>query len=564
VVDGSKTKTGAPLLAGDPHLGLSMPGKWYQTHLNVDGQNLSGATLAGAPMFVLGQNDYLAWSLTSIMADDTDFFMEQVNPDDRAEYVADSLDNGEVDYKRFQIDREIIKVKGEEDRIHEIRHTKHGPIINDIYPADSLLPDQLLALSWTGHSLSSEVDALLKINWAQSIQTFREGTELFKVPGMNFMYGDRSGNIAMFPAAYVPKRGFNPVLPRKGWDPRYDWRGFLSTDQLPTIINPDQGWIAHANNKMGGPDYPHYLATFWEPPSRIQRITQHLTNQPSFSPSDFKQLQNDTYSHHAQAVVEKILPYLKRESDRRDYDTIISYLENWDYHYRTSSTAASITDVFFLHFTRNTLQDELGDAAYQQLVRIENFPVRVMDRLLQTREEQLLSFFDDISTDSLESKADIIYKSMDETILALQRRFGIEPFEWRWEQLHTITFTPPLFDQAVKDPQTSSTTKVIINNLLSSDPYPVAGHGMSVNNGQYSWQNPYQMVLGPSIRRIVDLSDLSRTQAILPTGQSGNPFSDYYGDQTEEWLEGHYRWLNQDTTLIDRTQYPVTRLTPNH
>jgi penicillin amidase len=562
VVDGTHSDTGQPLLAGDPHLGLSMPGKWYQAHINVAGKNVSGATLAGAPMFVLGQNDYLAWSLTSMMTDDTDFFIEQQNPNDRSQYVSDSLSTGEVYYNRFKVDRQIIKVKDHEDVIHEVRSTKHGPIINDIYPADSLFGNQLVSVSWTGQKVSSEIDALLKMNWADSIQEFEDGLSQFKVPGMNFMYADQSGNIAMYSAAYVPLRKPNPVLPRPGWDPDYDWQGYLTDAQLPKVINPNKGWIANANNKLGGSEYPHYISTFWEPPSRIERITERLREKATYSVDDFKELQNDAYSHHAQQVVETILPYLKKEKTRPDYDTIISYLENWDYQYRTSSTAASITDVFFLHFTRNTLMDELGEDTYREFTKVENFPVRVMDRLLRSQTDQALAFFDDVTTDSVEVKSDIIYRSMDETILALQRRFGIEPFQWRWEQMHTITFIPPLFDQAVKQPDAPAPLRVIVNNVLQIGPHPVVGHGMSVNNGQYNWQDPYQMVLGPSIRRIVNLGDLSSTWTILPTGQSGNPLSDYYGDQTEEWLEGSYRTLVQDSSKLDLQQLPLTHFTP--
>ncbi|MDZ7680698.1 MAG: penicillin acylase family protein [Fodinibius sp.] len=173
------------------------------------------------------------------------------------------------------------------------------------------------------------------------------------------------------------------------------------------------------------------------------------------------------------------------------------------------------------------------------------------------------SFFDDVTTaNRVENRQDIIVQSMSEAVTYLQQNYGNKPFEWRWEQLHTITLKPSLFGRAAEDPDAPTALKLIVNNLLSKGPYPARGHDMSLNNGEYSWNNPYDMVLGPSIRRIIDFSDLSRTLSILPTGQSGNPISRYYGDQTESWLNGQYKFLYQDSTLFDETKIRTMTLTP--
>ena len=173
------------------------------------------------------------------------------------------------------------------------------------------------------------------------------------------------------------------------------------------------------------------------------------------------------------------------------------------------------------------------------------------------------SLFDDVTTDTIEVKEDMILKSMQDAILYLSDSLGSEPYEWRWEQLHTITFEPPLFSQAAKDSSAPTALRMIVNNILSKGPYEVESHGMSVNNGQYRWENPFEMVLGPSIRRISDLSDMSKSKSILPTGQSGNPLSEHFGDQTEMWLNGRYRWLHQDSTsLFQGSGVRTMRLVP--
>jgi|AntRauTorckE6833_2_1112554.scaffolds.fasta_scaffold04861_4 penicillin amidase len=557
VVDGSKTESGFPMLAGDPHLGLDMPGKWYEVHLNLNGKNVSGATIAGIPAVIIGQNDNMAWSFTSMMSDETDFFLEQADPQDRGRYVVDSLDSGEAEFEQFSRIREIIKVKDGDDRSFEIRYTKNGPIISDIYPEEELTKDKMISLKWAGYELTNEMRTLYNINWAENFQDFKDALPTFGVPGLNFIYGDVEGNIAMYSVGKIPIISGDPVTLRAGWDPAQDWQGYIPHEEMPRVINPEDGWIANANNKITTDSYPYYLATFWEPPSRIERIEEFLTDSTAFNYARFEELQNDSYSSFAAELTPQILDIIKNQ-DAYNFDLPISYLENWNYSYELSSTAASIFDVFFLNFTENTLKDNFGDIAYSNFIHHENIPVRTMTSLIETES----ALFDDIQTDSVETKEDMVIRSMQDAILFLSDSLGSEPYEWRWEQLHTITFEPPLFARAAKDPKASSALRMVVNNVLSKGPYEVKSHGMSVNNGQYSWNDPFEMVLGPSIRRISDLSDISRSKSVLSTGQSGNPLSEYYGDQTELWLTGEYRWLHQDSTLFDEAEIRTMRLVP--
>ncbi len=546
VVDGSRTSSGYPLLAGDPHLGLDMPGKWYEVHLNLSGKNVSGVSVAGIPGVVLGQNDQIAWSFTNIMADDTDFFLEKTDPEDRGRYVVDSTFAGQVAYAPFEKVREVIKVKDQEAVLYEYRKTKHGPVITDMYPNQELVGDQVISMQWTGHQVSNELRTMYQINWSDNFEQFKDALTHFAVPGQNFMYGDKAGNIAMFSTARLPIRTGNKLTLRRGWVPEDDWQSFIPIEEMPHVINPDKGWIANANNKLTTSNYPHYIASFWEPPSRIQRITDRLASDSLVTSDDVISLQNDSYSTFAATLTPTLLEII-RSQDEFDFSLPVSYLENWDFYYTKSSTAASIFDVFFLKFTENTLKDEFGDAAYQNFVVHELIPVRTMADLIADSS----AFFDDIKTPEFESREDIVLKSMQEAILFLSDSLGSEPFEWRWEQLHTITFKPPLFSMAAEDPNAPKALSMIVDNILSKGPFSVEGHGMSVNNGQYKWDSPFEMTLGASVRRIVDLSDLSDSKSVLPTGQSGNPLSDHYGDQTELWLNKQYRTFEHHSGISD-------------
>lgn len=556
-VNGSRTETGLPLLAGDPHMGLSIPGNWYEANLSFNGRNVSGATLPGLPFVVLGQNDELAWSLTNMMADDIDFFLELSNPEDTNRYVVDSL-NTEVIYETYEWRDEVLRIRNEDDQLYRVKTTKHGPVISNIHPNQEIIEDRVVTMSWAGHEVSHELWSLYKINRAGNFDDFQDAVEEFKSPGLNFTYADRSGNIAILSAAGLPIRDHNPILFRKGWDPSYDWQDWIPFDELPKIINPPSGFVANANNKLHTESYPHYISTFWEPPSRIERIEEYFSNFDTLTVEIFQQMQNDSYSVHAREVVEQILPVLRFADEEYDFSLIAPYLENWNFRYDLESTAATILDAFFLAFTRNTLLDELGEVNFENFIRLDSLPVRVMNRLLQN--DSFL--FNNIHTEITESRDDIIIHSMQDAINWLSERYSEEPIQWRWENTHTITFRPPFFAEASNREDASSALRLIVKNLMSKGPYPVPGHGMSLINGQYSWLDPFEMDLGPSIRRIVDLSSLSRSHSVLPTGQSGNPLSDFFGDQTDLWLNGQYRYIYQDSTFFREIGYQSMRLVP--
>lgn len=555
VVDGTRSETGNPILAGDPHLGLDMPGKWYEVHINVNGKNISGATVAGAPMIVLGQNDNHAWSFTSVMGDDTDFYLEKINPLDRSQYLAEIRDSVEI-FRPFTITRELILTKEGEEILFEIRQTQNGPIINDIYPNKPLLDDQLISMNWSGYHKSNEIKALHNMIWAEDFQSFQSALNDIGVPGLNIMYADISGNIAMFTVGNFPVRRDAPLLFKNGSDPQDRWTQFIPKNQLPRIINPASGYIANANNPVVDDNYPYYITAFWEPDSRIRRIEEVLKSKRLHSKQSFKDLQLDNFSHQAKDITELIIPILNASSDTL-IQKALPYLQNWDYRYTRNATAASIYENFFLNFIDKTFKPYLGDAAFENFIQLENFPVRVTTKMLKNGSVWLQS------ADSTNQYRDsLIVESMRESVLELHQKFGPETSEWRWENLHTLTLSPPLFSEAVKDENAARALKLIVNNVLSRGPYAVEGHSMTVNNTQYDWNKPFDQVLGASIRRIVDLSDLSQSESVLPTGQSGNPLSHHFGDQSDLWLTGKYRIFEHNSRIPEQVRYRTMSLNP--
>ncbi len=556
-VNGSRTESGLPILAGDPHMGLSIPGFWYELFVNIPGHRMAGATIPGAPFIVLGQNDRLAWSMTNIMADDTDFFLESVYEANPREYISDSL-SSTIQTLPFEERREIIQVKNSDDKLHIVRSTQNGPVISDIHPNSGLIGNRDVTLRWKGHDVSHELWAIYQMNRAESMEEFRNAVEQFHSPGMNFIYADIENNIAIFTGASLPVRDHNPLLFRHGWDPSYQWGSSIPFDELPHVVNPERGYVAHANNKIHTDSYPHYISTFWEPPSRIQRIEELIEAVDTVSTGYIQSMQYDVFSQHAADIIDIIIPILRSGPNSGQFSIALSYLENWNHEYEPASAAASIFDLFFMNLAENVLLDEIGEEAYFNLVRLEHLPVLIITKMLQDDS----SFFNVISTGQIETRADIVRRSMAQAINQLQETFGPESFEWRWENVNTFTLKPPLLGEASENPDAPAIFRLIVNNLFSKGPYGVRGHGMSINKGQYSWHRPFEMNLGASIRRIIDFSAPERVLTVLPTGQSGNPLSANYGDQTNLWLEGRYRFIYQDSTFFQQTSYQTMRLNP--
>jgi penicillin amidase len=554
-VDGRHSATGYPMLAGDPHLGLHIPGKWYEVHLNLNGFNLSGATLPGAPVVVLGQNDVLGWSLTNVMLDDTDFFEEKTDPQDSTRYLADSL-NGKPVYKKYQIQRSLIKVKDGKDRVFTRKLTRHGPVISDIYPEQNEVNGKVITMKWTGQQPSHEIAALQGMGWAHSFSRFKKAIQLFKVPALNVVYADTAGNIGLFTMAHVPVRSGNPIALRPGWKPQSDWQGYIPFKKLPKVVNPQKGWVANANNPVADSSYAHYISIYWQPPSRYDRIKHYLNEDDKFNVQAFQEMQQDDYSGYAGKVTHIILPILKSAPDS-SFTVAIDYLENWNYNYNPSETAASILDEFLLRLSANVFKDEMGPDTYKSFIRYSAKPAQALLRFLQNGS----SFFDDVHTPKKETKDQMIRKSMRQAIIILRSQYGDKPVNWRWGNIHTLTLKPSLFGKAAESPNAPRVLKMIVNNLFAKGPYPVPGNSMTINNGEYRWNDPFKMILGPSIRRIIDLSNTHKSYSIMPGGQSENPFSDYYNDQTQGWLKGRYKTLAQDSTLFQ--QYAIMKLVPN-
>jgi len=552
VVGGGRTKSGKSILCNDPHLGYSQPPVWFEMHLVGGRFNVAGVTFAGIPLVVLGQNQYYAWGFTNVMVDDTDFYEEVTDQEHPDQYYYDGQ------WLDMIIHDELIQVKGADPIHFKVRETRHGPIINDVHTILKQNDSPPIAMSWVGNYMTNEIDAFIGLNLAQNWDDFSAAAEKFMIPGQNMIYADVEGNIGWRPAVALPLRAPGTgLVPLPGDDSQWDWQGFVPFDEMPYLYNPDQGYIATANNKTIGDEFPYYISAYWEPPARAERINEMLqVPGKKYTVADMQAIQNDVLSAHARDLTPDLLQLidpaaLKTPALQGAYDA----LKDWDYVMGKHAPAAAIFNTLWVKFAYNLYGDEMdqiGPAFKEGFFKLANISIRNSIYLL----EQLpgSSWFDDVSTpDIVETPAMIVQRSLEQAVADLVDRFGKDPANWDWGVMHTLTHEHPMAKIKALD--------WLLD--LNVGPFPAGGNGTTVNNMQYRMNDPYDVVLGPSVRHIYDFADFEKgSLSVLPTGQSGNPASPHYRDQAELFNTGQYRSFPIDEQTIKQAGYKHLVMSP--
>lgn len=560
VVSSIKSLTGKPLLANDPHLMFQQPAKWYELHLvsggyssgggYASGVDVAGVALPGVPGIVIGHNQSIAWGLTHSMADECDFYIEKIDSLDPSKY----LYNGEK--RDIKTIAETIAVKDSGSIPVMVRLTHHGPIISNIHPfkyigkgigeikPDTALGSTAMSVRWTGFETSDETYAFYLINRARNWGQFKQGLWEFAVPGQNFVYADTAGNIGYWCAVRLPKRkDQNPSLPFPGWTDEHEWQGFVPFDELPHCYNPLEEFLVTANNRPVDNSYPYYISILWEAPSRSLRIREMITRREKLSVEDFEQIQMDYLSPSAREIV----PYILRaHPDSLTYSDEIKsallYFRNWDFLFKKEDVTTTIYNAFWVHLLRNIFADEMGEELFQKYIFVSNMPTRVVTQLLKDGNS---SWFDNINTPQVETRDDIVRRSLQDAMNELKQLLGSETRNWRWGSLHTVTFQHP-FGQGG-----------ILEKVFNVGPFPIGGSNTTINNGEYSYRTPFRNILGPSMRQIVNLADIDTSLIAITTGQSGQPFHKHYDDQVHLWLNGGYIKMVTDREAIEKSSWDL-------
>jgi penicillin G amidase len=519
-----RSTTGAAILANDTHLQLECPSRWYEIQMQIPGWSVRGMSMAGVPAVVAGRNDSIAWGLTNVMADDADFYVEQLDSATGTRYLYDGQ------WHAVTLLTEEIPVRGDSARSLTVRLTRHGPIVTDIEtPLQKGKSPYVASMRWTGSEVDDQFLAFTLIDRARTWGEFTAGVREFAVPGQNFVYADVRGNIGYWCGVRLPVRaGRNSLLPLPGWEPSAEWRGFVPFSRLPHRFNPPEGYIASANNRIVDDSYPYHISDLWEPPSRIQRLNAVLGKKgDAFSVQDCERLQLDTYSYYAQEIAPYIVTAFRDSTGTLPQgEKVFEYLRNWNYRFTTDDVATSIYEEFLVRLIHNTFADEMGEDLFHDWVMLSNIPLRVTARLMA---EGTSPWFDDVRTTFVETRDDIVRRSLREAVAELSGKYGTDTKNWRWGNLHTVSLRHPF---GLRKP---------LDRIFNIGPFPVNGASTALISFEYDLNKPFEATVGPSFRQIFDMGKNGDFRSVLPSGESGQVFHAHYADQTGLWLNGAYR-----------------------
>jgi penicillin amidase len=496
-IAGSRTRSGLPILANDPHVGVANPATWYEICLDAPDLHVAGASLPGAPGVLIGHNAEVAWGFTMSMVDDQDLFRVRLDPGGRQERVGDS-------FKRLEVRRETIGLRWGQAEDLLVKVSRHGPIVRDA-------GGEALAMAWTALVGRSVLPAFLRLDRSRSVAEAAAAFAEADAPGMNLVAADRGGHIGWQVVGRAPLRGRGAGrLPAPGWDERWDWQGFAPFSANPSRTDPPQGFLATANHDPfaeGDFPPPAFPAEF-APPWRVRAIRGALAARADWDVAACLSLQMEDSNGQALAILDRLRPMLDHIGT-----PAAGLLARWDGRMDAESEAALLWAEFLRELTRRVGGDEARQVG---LARTPLGGEEIL-RLLAGRLDP--AWWDDVTTPAVEEPEQVVAAALD---AASRRAAGAQ-----WGSRHRLLFRHPLG----RIP--------LLGALLNRGPFPVAGAGGCIDATAYAAQrDDFAVIALPSLRFVADLADWDRAVFTLPLGQSGHFLSPHVADQTADWLGG--------------------------
>lgn len=513
-ISGKRTASGKPILAGDPHLEFSMPSPWHLVHLRAPALNVIGATLPGIPLVLIGHNDHIAWSVTSLQFDTMDLYAEKI--DLRGGRYSDQ---GEI--REALRETELIAIKGARRAELVNLVTRRGPIFTAHNGSH-------LSLRWAAAEPTPYDFPLLELARAQDWSQFRAALARFHGPGINFIFAARNGDIGHQVAGSLPQRfGFLGDLPMDGSSAQYEWQGMIPFDQLPSYFNPAGGMVVSANQNPFRDDTPHTVSGFFAPADRQRQITARLAARDSgWRPADMLVVQMDIYSAFSHSLARTALAALATRKTQTPWaGPARALLEPWDGRMHVDAGAPVLAELLYQQIRRRLAESASPKAGADY--RFETAPAAV-ERLLRERPAGWFADWDQMVVDAL---ADAYGEA--------GRRYGTDPSKWRWGRVNRVTAAHPVMSRIT-----------FFGAWFNAGPTPLSGSSTTVKQ-----TTPR---LGPSMRFVADLSDWDRSLINLPPGNSGHLTSGHYKDQWDEYVTGKAFPLQFEKVTADHT----LRLTP--
>lgn len=538
VIAPERTSTGRAILANDPHRAYSTPSLRYITHLHAPGINVIGAGEPALPGISIGHNGSIAFGLTIISIDQEDLYVYDINPSNAQQYRYRGK------WENIRTLREKVQVKNQPDASADLHFTRHGPIIyRDVRNHKAYA----VRTAWMQAGMApyfGSVDYMRATNFAQ----FKRSMRNWGAPTENQVYADTKGNIGWVPGGMTPIRpNWDGLYPVPG-DGRYEWKGFLSGDKLPSSYNPKSGWFASANELNLPKDYPYRerkLGFEWPHPSRYQRIANVLGQDKKFSVEDSLQLQNDVLSLPAQRLVGLLKRLTAPDAVSAKAQQLLS---QWDYQERADSAAAALFQVW--------LTQTLAPAYKEIMLGQEASIVSTMPHLSRLLDDvdafhQFPAQFGETAMQAKAKRDALLFNSLKSAYMYLEKVQGAQPQQWRWGALQTTQFPHPFG----KLPESLTRKQFHVPGIARG------GSAYTVNQSTYRFSDFVQLN-GASFRVVIDVGNWDASRAINTPGQSGDPASAHFSDLAEKWAKGEYFPLLYSRDAIEANTEQRLRLVP--
>lgn len=527
VVGAKRSASGKPIVANDPHMAHMVPSLVFQQHIKAPGLDVVGGTVAGLPYVLFGHNEQVAWGTTSAVADAIDLYVERVSPGDPGRYDAGGK------FVPFDRREHVIRVRDGsefEQRKLVIRHTRHGPILNDMYPG--LLPDFAppVAVRWEPGRLSKSISALGRANRARTVESLRRALNGMLTPAASWVAADKRGTIGIFATGTVPVRAAHlGTFPAPGWLTRYDWTGNVAPDDMPAAISRDAAFFAHANNLMSNPERSEVFFQIDSAPSyRLDRIVELLEATHAHHPQSMAMIHNDVVLLRAKRLMPAYLQDLGSATGLTNVEArALEVLRDWDFEASAASPAAAVFFVTYREAVMAALVDELDERGFE-FVMAQRYSTNVAD-LWFDREDHVV--WDHRGTAVVEKRPDVLRAAFRKAVAWLTAQQGPLPAVWQWGLVHDVMFKHAFGSQSV------------LADLVNMPRAGVGGGLDSVWKSHFDLghpETPFRAMAGPVYRMIVDLSDIENGYWIIDTGSSGWPGSPHYDDQHRLWKRGEY------------------------
>jgi penicillin amidase len=548
VVDGTLTATGKPLLANDPHLGTHIPSLWYLAHVSAGDFDVIGATLPGAPAVAIGRNRFIAWGETNVAADVEDLFLERIDASGKTAEFRGAQEP-------IRVISETITVKGAAPIHLEVRVTRHGPLVSDALNAISAaaktdpkpLTYEPLAFRWTAlDEDDATVVAFLKLNEAKNWNDFTTALRQFVVPAQNFVYADVDGHIGYYAPGRIPVRASGDgSRPAAGWTGDSEWTGWVPFEELPHTFDPVEHYIVTANNRPMPADYPHLIALEYPEPYRARRITELLTQKKHATASDFAEMQADTFSLHAQALLPLLLHHVVANDARTRQ--AVNILGQWNFDASGESAASAIFQAWFLHLAPAIVGDELGPQVMPSYEGRFSYLTRFVTNILSAGSSP---WCDNVNTPQKETCDQTVTKALDDGLEDLQARMGRDLTRWRWDTVHHAVF-----------PHQGLDSVGFLRPLLSRS-VPNGGDWSTVDVGPVATASPYDQISVPGYRQVVDLSPANDSRFLDAVGEGGHFLSPHYDDFLGDWKAVRHKKMRMTRADAENGALGTIRLQP--